>query len=147
MKTKFFKNIFFSLFSLTLLISCKGNQKETGLAEESKGADIEVIYFYGKQRCATCKAMEKYAREAMDSVFPEKINDGSLVFRSVDFTTPEGEKLADSFEVASSSIFIVNNKPEVPEKIDMTGFGFRNARNNRQIYKQGVIDQINKFLD
>ena len=134
---------------LFLLGSCNGQQKEK-MAEEltvPSTTGIEVIYFFGKQRCSTCVAMEKFAKEALDSAFADKIKDGSIIFKSVDITTPKGEKLADLFEVSSSSLYIVDNNPDKPEKVDMTAFGFRNARNNRQVYKQGIIDQINSFLD
>ena len=149
MKSGIFKNVALSITGLLLLVSCKGNQSEqmseTSAAPSTTG--IEVIYFFGKQRCSSCVAMEKFAKEAVDSAFADKTKDGSIIFKKVDITTPDGEKLADLFEVSSSSLFIVNNNPDNPEKVDMTAFGFRNARNNRQVYKQGIIDQINKFLD
>ena len=149
MKSNILKTIALSVIGLLLLFSCKVNQSEKlseNLPEESTSG-IEVIYFFGKQRCSTCVAMEKFAKEALDSAFADKTKDGTIIFKSVDITTPEGEKLADLFEVSSSSLYIVDNNPVKPEKVDMTAFGFRNARNNRQVYKQGIIDQINKFLD
>ena len=149
MKTRFLKTIILSTICLWLFGSCNGQQKTKTAYDVSDSAStgIEVIYFYGKQRCSTCVAMEKFAKEALDSVFDDKTKDGSIIFKSVDITTPDGERLADSFEVSSSSLYIVNNNPNKKEKVDMTAFGFRNARNNRQVYKQGIIDQINKFLD
>ena len=149
MKSGILKTVALSILGVFLLGSCGGRQNEK-MTETSDGpstADVEVIYFFGKQRCSTCVAMEKFAKEALDSVFADKTKDGTIIFKSVDITTPEGEKLADRFEVSSSSLYIVDNNPDKPEKVDMTAFGFRNARNNRQVYKQGIIDQINKFLD
>ena len=148
MKSRILTTVALSILGLFLLGSCKGQQNEKiteAVNEPSSG--IEVIYFFGKQRCSTCVAIEKYAKEAIDSVFADKIKDGTIHFKSIDITTPEGEKLADLFEVSSSSLYIVDNNPDKPEKVDMTAFGFRNARNNRQVYKQGIIEQINKFLD
>ena len=149
MKSIILKTTALSILGFFLLGSCKGQQNEkiTEAVNEPSTAGIEVIYFFGKQRCSTCVAMEKFAKEAVDSVFDDKTKDGTISFRSVDITTPEGEKIADLFEVSSSSLYIVDNNPDKPEKVDMTAFGFRNARNNRQVYKQGIIDQINKFLD
>ena len=149
MKSKILKTITLSILISFLIVSCHRQQKEK-ISEDVATASptgIEVIYFFGKQRCNTCVAMEKFAKEAIDSVFAEKSKDGSIIFKSVDITTPEGERLADLFEVSSSSLYIVDNNPDKPARVDMTAFGFRNARNNRQVYKQGIIDQINKFLD
>lgn len=149
MKARILGTAVSSIFGLFLFGSCKGQPSEKIIeaVNEPSTAGIEVIYFYGKQRCSTCVAMEKFAKEAVDSAFADKTKLGTIIFRSVDITTPEGESLADLFEVSSSSLYIVDNNPNSPEKVDMTAFGFRNARNNRQVYKQGIIDQINKFLD
>ena len=149
MKSRILKAVALSVIGLFFLGSCSGKQSEkvTENTAESSTADIEVIYFFGKQRCSTCVAMEKFAKEAVDSAFSEQSKDGTIIFKTVDITTPEGERLADRFEVTSSSLYIVDNNPNKPEKVDLTAFGFRNARTNRQAYKKGIIDQINKFLD
>ena len=149
MKSKILKTVALSILGLFLLGACDGKQSEkmTDVFDESTTSDIEVIYFFGKQRCSTCVAMEKFAKEAVDSAFADKIKDGIINFKSIDIANPEGEKIADLFEVSASSLYIVDNKPDKPVKVDMTSFGFRNAKNNREIYKQGIIDQINKFLD
>lgn len=149
MKSRILKTLILSIFGLFLLVSCNGQQKERMSEDftERESTGIEVIYFHGKQRCSTCVAMEKYAKEVVDSAFKEESKEGTIVFKTVDITTPEGERLADLFEVSSSSLYIVDNNPDRPMKVDMTAFGFRNARNNPQVYKQGIIDQINKFLD
>ena len=149
MISRFFKTAILSIIGMFLLGACnrQQNEKTSETLTPPATTGIEVIYFFGKQRCSTCVAIEKFAKEAVDSAFADKTHDGSIIFKSVDITTPEGERLADLFEVSSSSLFIVNNNPDKPQKIDMTAFGFRNARTNRQIYKQGIIDQINKFLD
>ena len=149
MKSIIQKTVAFSILGLFLLGSCKGqkNERIDEAVNEPSASGIEVIYFFGKQRCSTCVAMERYAKEAVDSAFTDKTKDGTIIFKSVDITTPEGEKLAELFEVSSSSLYIVDNNPDKPGKVNMTAFGFRNARNNQQVYKQGIIDQINKFLD
>lgn len=149
MNLRILNTLIFSILSAFLIISCNRRQNER-IAEADisiPSTGIEVIYFFGKQRCSNCVAMEKFAKEAVDSAFADKIKDGSIIFKKIDITTPEGEKIADLFEVSSSSLYIVDNNPNNPEKVDMTAFGFRNAKNNRQVYKQGIIDQINKFLD
>ena len=127
------------------LFSCQNkNESNTDITDNS--AEIEVIYFYGKQRCSTCVAMERYAKEAIDSIFPQELKEGIIQFKTIDITTPEGERIADNFEVASSSLFIVDNTKENPERINMTAFGFQNARRNKAEYKQGIIDRINSLM-
>lgn len=64
---------------------------------------VEVLYFHGKQRCATCMAIEKNAAETVETLFADEVKKGTLVFRSVDISAPENEQLADAYEVTWSS--------------------------------------------
>ena len=34
-----------------------------GMAQIAADTYVEVLYFHGKQRCVTCKAIEKYTKE------------------------------------------------------------------------------------
>lgn len=45
-----------SLFALLTMAQGKGKNY------------VEVLYFHGKQRCATCIAIEKYAREVVKKI-------------------------------------------------------------------------------
>ena len=41
----------------------------TGWAFAQTGKYVEVIYFHGKQRCPTCRAIEKYTKEVVYNDF------------------------------------------------------------------------------
>jgi hypothetical protein len=69
------KKICFLCLCLGLLLAaCGGNaRKESPVAdaqEEVAVSDgVEVLYFHGKQRCATCIAIEKGTQEVMEKRF------------------------------------------------------------------------------
>ncbi|MBO7259509.1 MAG: thioredoxin, partial [Paludibacteraceae bacterium] len=77
------------------MVACgNGNAKNESKAEKQMKKDVvEVLYFHGKQRCATCMAIEKNTKELMESTFAEKLKNGELVFKLV-YITKE-ETLAD----------------------------------------------------
>ncbi|MDE7420932.1 MAG: thioredoxin, partial [Muribaculaceae bacterium] len=62
-----------ALLMLTLtigLFSCSTKSSEsqtdaTLVAEDVKD-HVELIYFHGKQRCLTCRAIEKFSKEVVD---------------------------------------------------------------------------------
>ena len=130
------------------MVACgNGNTKNASKAEKQMKKDVvEVLYFHGKQRCATCMAIEKNTKELMESTFAEKLKNGELVFKSVDIT--EEETLADMYEVSWSSLIIVdydmNGKEEAT---NMTEFAFGNARTNPNNFKKGVAEQISTMLN
>ena len=130
------------------MVACgNGNTKNASKTEKQMKKDVvEVLYFHGKQRCATCMAIEKNTKELMESTFAEKLKNGELVFKSVDIT--EEETLADKYEVSWSSLIIVdydmNGKEEAT---NMTEFAFGNARTNPDNFKKGVAEQISTMLN
>ena len=91
---------------------------------------VEVLYFHGKQRCVTCKAIEKYTKEMVNA----------------DISTPEGEKLAEKYRVSWSSLYVNKWKNGKEERNDMTRFGFQNARNNTSAFKKELKQKINELL-
>lgn len=130
------------------MVACgNDNAKNESKAEKQMKKDVvEVLYFHGKQRCATCMAIEKNTKELMESTFAEKLKNGELVFKSVDIT--QEETLADKYEVSWSSLIIVDyDKNGKEEATNMTEFAFGNARTNPNNFKKGVAEQISTMLN
>lgn len=114
---------------------------------QTKGKDVvEVMYFHGKQRCATCMAIEKYVREVVDADFAKEKKAGKVVFREIDISTPAGEKIARDYRVTWSSLFVNGWKEGKETRNDMTKFAFKNARSDTEKFKRGVSDAIRKNM-
>lgn len=107
---------------------------------------VEVLYFHGKERCATCIAIEKYAREVVEKDFANEQKKGRVVFRAVDISTSKGEKIAKDYRVTWSSLYINGWKKGKETRNDMTAFAFKNARSNTGEFKKGVSTMIKKLL-
>ena len=52
---------------------------------------VEVLYFHGKQRCATCMAIEKNAKEVVEVQFANELKNGTLVFCTIDISDPKND--------------------------------------------------------
>lgn len=107
---------------------------------------VEILYFYGKQRCATCIAIEKNTRETVEAVFADEVEKGVLVFRTIDITKKENEKIADKYEVTWSSLFICKWKNGKEKYENLTEFAFKNARNAPETFKKGLETKIMENL-
>ena len=107
---------------------------------------VEVVYFHGKQRCLTCMAIEKYAREVVDTDFAREKQSGKVLFRTVDITTPEGAKLAKKYRVSWSSLYINGWKGGKEKRNDLTSFAFKHARKHTAEFKKEVKNTIQKNL-
>ena len=118
----------------------------TALAQTRVRDHVEVMYFHGKQRCATCMAIEKYSLEVVEKDFANEKKNGKVVFKSVDISTDEGEKMAKKYRVTWSSLFVNGWKAGKEKRNDMTQFAFKNARKNSDEFKRGVSGKIKELM-
>lgn len=140
------KRILFLLTLMSGLMSCVNNSESAAQAKNLVKNHVEVIYFHGKQRCATCVAIERHAKEVVDAMFANEMKDGKVIFKIVDISTPEGEALADKYEVTWSSLFVNTWKEGKETRNNMTEFAFGNARKNPDAFKKGLSAQIRQAL-
>lgn len=87
---------------------------ETGLAAPAPAAaaaaarhNVVAYYFFGNYRCATCRAIESYAHEALQSTFVEALADGQLEWRPVNIDQPENAHFVQDYQLATRSLVIV----------------------------------------
>ena len=130
---------------MTGLMSC-GSGEKNATAKSPEKDRVEVIYFHRKKRCATCMAIEKNTKEVINTLFANELKNGAVVFKTVDISTPEGEKIADRYEVTWSSLFVNKWKNSKETRNNLTEFGFGNARSNPDGFKKGLTDKIRQSL-
>ncbi len=124
------------------MMSCGNNADNAAQANTPIKDRVEVIYFHGKQRCATCVAIEKNTKEVVNLAFADELKNGKVVFKTVDLSTKEGEALADKYEVTWSSLFVNKWKNGKEMRSNLTEFGFGNARSNPAFFKKVLSDTI-----
>lgn len=132
-----------------LLVACgsRATSNANSEAVQNEKDRVEVLYFYGKQRCATCMAIEKNAAETVETLFADEVKKGTLVFRSVDISTPENERLADAYEVTWSSLFISRWRNGQETRENLTEFAFGNARTAPDTFRSGLAKKITDALN
>ena len=140
------KQMKLSLILLALMIGLTACAVDAQKNEDTPKDGVEVLYFHGKQRCATCQAIEKETKSLIDAQFADAVKSGKVRFRVVDITKAENEALADKYEITWSSLVIVkyNNGKETSE--NLTQFAFANARSNPAQFKKELAAKINRML-
>ncbi|MCQ2217382.1 MAG: nitrophenyl compound nitroreductase subunit ArsF family protein [Paludibacteraceae bacterium] len=132
------------LLSTATITACAGNntpetKKETVAKKESA---VEIIYFHGKQRCATCMAIENETKALVEGELAQQVKDGKVIFSVVDFSTEEGKKLATQYKVSFSSLFIVT--PNGTE--DLTRLAFSYARTNAEEFRNELKYKVMEVI-
>lgn len=127
------------------LIACS-NKEAQQTATTPKENGVEVIYFHGKQRCATCVAIERETEAVINEQFADAVNSGALEYRIIDITKAENEPIADKYEVSWSSLVLVKYTDGKEEAENLTQFAFGNARNNPELFRKQLTEKINQLL-
>lgn len=144
------KKLLLLFFVGCAFISCNTNARENAAAVAQKEVavknHVEVLYFHGKQRCATCMAIESNAKAALAEHFAEQMKSGDVVFRVIDISQKENEALAEKYEVTWSSLLVVKYKDGQETYENLTDFAFGHARKSPEDFKAGVVEAINAML-
>ena len=108
---------------------------------------VEVRYFHGKQRCITCRSIEKCAKEVLEESFASQQKSKKISMKVIDFSTEQGTPVAADHKVSFSSLFIVKiDKNGKETRTELTRQGFQYAKRNPAEFKKIVKEEITKAL-
>lgn len=138
-----------NLFAITLLLSfnaCNSNAQNNTVAGAEQTAVVEVIDFHSTHRCMTCQTIENKAKAALQEKFPEALEEGKLVFKTVNVDLEENYDIAAEFEAAGTALFVHTRKGGQSDKKDLTNFAFMNATSDDGKFEAGLIREVDQAL-
>ncbi|MGB9004372.1 MAG: nitrophenyl compound nitroreductase subunit ArsF family protein [Candidatus Aminicenantales bacterium] len=100
--------------------------------DKAAGSDNRVIayYFHAYVRCITCRTIEAYSGEAVQSFFADALKSGRLEWRVINVEEPGNEHFIQDFQLVTRSVVL-----ELMEK------GARKRWKNLQLVWQLVHDE------
>ena len=144
------KKITLLIFGVLMMAACGSKTTENKGAITDGEPDktcVEILYFHGDMRCRNCVAMEKGVSELLDDQFKEEVKEGKIVFKTIDITTPEGEKIADNYNVSWSSLYLNNWKDGKEERNDLTRMGMQTAAKDPAAFREEIKSHIDNYLN
>lgn len=69
---------------------------------------VVATYFHGDVRCATCRKVEAYAKEAVEAGFGEQIAGGLVEFRAVNVDREENRHFIQDYQLTSRSVVVTD---------------------------------------
>jgi hypothetical protein len=77
---------------------------------------VVAYYFHTTYRCATCRSIEAYSREAIEAAFADDIAAGRLVLKTVNIEVKGNEHFVKDYALYTKALVLVNEvrgkKPE-----------------------------------
>lgn len=90
----------------------KANAGTSQAAADSTVGNRRILayYFHTTQRCATCRKIEAYTAEAIQTGFPEELKTGRLVFQALNLDEPANKHFMDDFKLFTKSVVLVDEQ-------------------------------------
>jgi hypothetical protein len=94
-------------------LASPGSGQPAAAAAES-GPKVIAYYFHGYKRCQTCLSIEAFAKEALESGFPDALEKGRLEWRAINMEEESNKHYVEKYQLAASSLilFSSNGKQE-----------------------------------
>lgn len=139
------KSLFIGLVA-ALLVACGGNaNKQNQQTAETAEAAVQVIdestvyvyYFHGKQRCKTCVAVEKVAKETIEQAYADN---KEVRFVEISMEDKANASLVEKYEVTWNALIIARGDSHV----EITKQAFANAVNSPEVLAELITEEVNK---
>ena len=131
-----------------VMLACGEKSNAVTAKEQAAGVKdcVEVLYFHGKQRCVTCRSIEKNTKDLLDAKCADLMRQGKVVWRVIDILKKESEAVAEKYQVTWSSLFVVKHKNGKEQAENLTDFAFKHSRTQPDKFKAGVEAKLNELL-
>lgn len=110
--------LLFVLVSVAILVGRELREGQTPSADATAAAlsadGLVAYYFHGDVRCPTCRNIENYAHEAVESGFGDALASGVLQWRVVNYEAPANAHFAQEYELFSPTVVLVRTSGGKP---------------------------------
>lgn len=69
---------------------------------------VIVYYFHGTARCPSCRKIEAFSQEAVQSGFSQALKDGRLEWRVINVEEPGNEHFVQDYQLYTKSLVVVD---------------------------------------
>ena len=85
-------------------------EKPVSVNKEAPESQVWVTYYYTSYRCPTCMKLETYSRRAVEGGFPDEIEKGKVLFRTLNLDEPENSRFVEEYKLVTKSLIVSLNR-------------------------------------
>ena len=139
------KKIIIAIVAITAFLQIAGE----GIAEDSeinKKNSVAAYYFHGNFRCANCRNLEQYSKEAIEKHFKDELVSGKVAFKVINVEEKGNEHFVNDYQLYTRSLVIslVKNGKEVKSKNLAKTWEYLN---NKPGFYQYVKEEVDTYLN
>jgi hypothetical protein len=112
---------------------------------KSKNSKVIAYYFHGTFRCTTCRTIEQYSHDAIQTYFAEELENGKLEFRPVNIEEPENKHFIQDYQLVTRSLVLSLVSDGKEKKWKNLADVWRLVRDKDRFFRY-VNDEVEIFL-
>ncbi|MCK9615356.1 MAG: nitrophenyl compound nitroreductase subunit ArsF family protein [Candidatus Omnitrophica bacterium] len=114
-------------------------------ADKPSDSKVTAYYFHGNYRCSTCRKLEQYSKEAIESNFKNELALGKLAFIAVNIDEKGNEHFVKDYQLYTKSLVLslVKDGKEIKSK-NLTKI-WEYVRDKQKFFDY-INEEVNNFL-
>jgi hypothetical protein len=85
-------------------------QNNSGTPTLAMQDGVKVYYLHGNVRCPTCRSIEAYAKEAVETGFADELKNGKIQWQVINYESPGNEHYGTDYQVVAPNVVLVKFK-------------------------------------
>ena len=135
-----------SFFLASKVVADAGKSETASPVVQEASEKFVVFYFHGNFRCAKCKKIEQYSREAIEKYFTEQLKTRALIFNIINIDLSENKHFIEDYKIYTRSLIIAEFKDGKQVKWkNLTKV--RDYLNSKDKFYEYVRLEIKKYLE
>jgi hypothetical protein len=137
----------------TVETSCNGTLPLKDSASETVAPEVKtklpVVYIYNfhvTNRCASCIAIEDATTKTLNTYFAAELKQGRIKRMVINVDDDANKKIAEKYQAFGSGLFITRFYKGKETTTDLTGDGFKFARNKEDRFIEILKSKITEYL-
>jgi len=125
-----------------------GKVLAAGEANKPPAEDFKVVtyYFHGTYRCPTCRKIEAYSHEAVQTSFGDALKTGRLEWRALNVEEPANQHFIKDYKLYTRSLVLVSYQGEKQLKWKNLEKVWELVRDKEQ-FTRYVQDEVRAFME
>ena len=123
---------------------------ETKPADQSKPkieqSKILIYNFHVTNRCVSCIAIEDATTKTLKTYFAKELKEGRINRQIINVDDEANAKIAEKYQAFGSGLFITRSFKGKEETTDLTGDGFKFAKNKEERFIEILKTKITEYL-
>jgi len=126
-------------------VTGKQGEVPSSVADKAMTSKVIAYYFHGTFRCTTCRTIEQYSHDAIQTYFAKELGNGKLEFRPVNVEEPGNKHFIQDYQLFTRSLVLSLVSDGKEKKWKNLPDVWKLVRDKEKFLKY-VKDEVEKFL-